>query len=120
MPTKQWSVEAKRFEAMTRCYSGDLLAKNKCRAIEYEGKLWTATGIWYLKGDQQVILHELVLPEMYDGPTGTYPFRTDDVFYKGQVVTVRSETYVMNGHRIEVDLIVENEDAGQQELFEAT
>ena len=97
-----------------------MLSKNKCRAFEYDGKLWTATGIWYLKGEQQVILHELVLPEMYDGETGEYPFRTDDVFYKGQAVKVRGASYVLNGNSIEVDLIVEDEEAGQQELFETT
>lgn len=96
-------VDAKRFEDLCQYYSGDLLGQNKCKTVVFEGRLWTVTGI--CGGGNMtptVELHELVPAERYIGPTGSYPFDSDGVFYKGQAVKARGQNLVMSGRKLVV------------------
>ncbi len=107
-------VEAKRFDELCQHYSGDLLGKNTCKAVTFANRLWTVTGI--VSGGKQVPtaqLHELVLPERFEGPTGSYPFDTGGIFYKGQVVKARGRSFVMSGREL---TIVRNDDAPESQL----
>jgi len=102
MSEETLEVDAKQFEDLCKHYSGDALGKNTCKTVVFANRLWTVTGI--VSGGKivpSVELHELVLPDQYDGPTGSYPFDSDGVFYKGQVVKARGRTFVMSGRKLE-------------------
>lgn len=117
-------VDARRFEELCEHYSGDLLGQNRCKAVTFADRLWTVTGI--ASGGTQVPtaqLHELVLPDQFKGPTGSYPFDSDGVFYKGQIVLARGRRFVMSGRELSVTRKgggageVETEPDGQLELL---
>jgi len=101
MTNESVEVDAERFEELCRHYSGDILGKNFCKPVAFANRLWTITGT--VSGGNQVPtaqLHELVLPDQFEGPTGSYPFDSDGVFYKGQVVKARGRTFVMSGRTL--------------------
>ena len=107
-------VEAKRFDELRECYSGDSLGQNKCKAVAFANRLWTVTGtVSGGKVTPSVQLHELVPREQYKGATGPYPFDTDGIFYKGQVVKARGRSFVMSGREL---TIVRNDDAPENQL----
>lgn len=96
-------VSPRQFELLCACYSGDILADNKCKAIGFDGRLWTVTGTQSGgNGLRMATLHELVPIELYCGPVESYPCDADGVFYKGQGVTAAGKRYVMSGRRLEV------------------
>ncbi len=113
-------VDARRYKALCECYSGDLLGRNKCKPVAFANRLWTVTGT--ASGGEFVPtanLHELVLPEHYEGPTGPYPFDSDGVFYKGQLVKARGRSFVMSGRSLTVvctGSASESDDAGDAQL----
>lgn len=114
MTEESVEVDAERFEELCRHYSGDILAKNTCKPVAFANRLWTVTGT--AGGGNQMPtaqLHELVLPDQFEGPTGAYPFDSDGVFYKGQVVKARGRNFVMSGRTL---LAVRKEEAPASQL----
>jgi hypothetical protein len=107
-------VDAKRFDELRECYSGDLLGRNKCKTVVFANRLWTVTGTVSGGNDApSVQLHELVPRDRYQGATGPYPFDSDGIFYKGQVVTARGRSFVMSGRKL---IVVRKDDAPENQL----
>lgn len=102
MSREQVRVNQVQFERLCGYYSGDLLSRNQCKAVSFQRRLWTVTGIVHRgNASGQVILHELAPPELYRGATGSYPCKMDGVFYKGQSVTASGRNYVLTGRCLE-------------------
>ena len=122
-------VEREYFERLHKAYSGQLLASNRCHAVELKGRLWTVVSLQgKTNGLMTATLVNLVLPVLYRGKTGPYPMGKPGSFYKGQLVNVRDVEYVINGQPLTV---VDGGDRGlrdpergdggvQQELFTCT